>query len=369
MALVRYLERGKVQQVEILGTEQEIRTNFAREGKVVLSVKKPPIFRMVKPVSPAEIVAVFTALGDLLGSGKNLSKGLLDIIPTMNKKSRMVTILLRIKDLVSQGRPLSQGMLEYKDVFGPTVIGMVVAAEGAGKLPETLETMAEHIREMAELKAEQRRKLVMPSIMFIFGIISLFINSKYVMPQLLQNQNNAGNAAVYLNIMKFLATVLPGVIIGMVAIPLLAFLLFKTNQVAVEKYLIRIPILRDFIFYRSYYVAFSSLSNLLSVKIPPVDALEIIASSAHYFTIRRQFQDAIKQLKAGKGYNGVAEALTSLDSVEKGMLQGAISVDRIQRTCKRISQRYYSLYLSTLQSLAPKIYAIVGILTIGPPVH
>jgi len=352
--------------VEFSGTEDEIRRRFAKEGKVVISVKKPSPFNMRQTVKTDEIAAVFTNLGDLLASGKNLTHAFNDIIPSLNKKSPMVPILRRVQELVSQGRPLSQGLSQYKAAFGPTVIGMVIAGENAGKIPETLVTMAEHILQMAEMKKELVKKMTMPAIMFISGIQALFVNAKFVMPRLLAGQaKGATNTSVYLSLMKTLSTVIPAGIILAVIASAVGFILFKLYQEELEEYLIKVPVLRDFIFYRAYFVAFSSLANLLSVNVSPVLAFGIVARSANFHTVRKQFEEAIRRLKAGAGYAGVAEALTSLSSVERGMLQGAVSVERIEFICKRISKRYYGMYMGRMQSLGPKVYLAVSVMVIG----
>lgn len=367
MVIVRYLHAGTEHETEFMGTEAEARSFLAKEGKVVIGIKKPSPFSFKRSAREDEVVAVFTALGDLLASGKNLTYAFNDIIPSLSKSSNLVPMLRRIQELVGQGRPLSQGLSEYKQVFGPTVIGMVVAGENAGKLPETLATMAEHVMQMAEMKKEMVRKMVMPAVMFSFGILSLFSNAKFVMPRLLAGQakGGAGHASVYLSLMKTLSVVIPAGIGIVVALVIVGVVLFKLYQEELEKYLVRVPVLRDFIFYRSYFVAFSSLANLLSVNVPPVTAFGIIASSASFYTVKKQFESAIVQLKAGAGFSGVADALTSLSSVEKGMLQAAVSVDRIEFICKRISKRYYGLYMARMQSLGPKVYVAVSTMVVG----
>lgn len=364
MVIVRYFQSGKEHEEEYLGTESEVRALLTRQGKVVLSVRKPSPFSFRRSVKQEEVVAAFTALGDLLASGKNLTHAFNDIIPSMNKKSALVPMLRRIQELVSQGRPLSQGLSEYKSVFGPTVIGMVVAGENAGKIPETLVTMAEHVMQMADMKKEMAKKMTMPAVMFLSGILALFVNAKFVMPKLLAGQSH-NNASVYLSLMKTLSLVIPSLIGVAVLLSIVGFILFKLYQEELEKYLTKIPILRDFIFYRSYYVAFSSLANLLSVNVAPVIAFGIVGNSASFHTIRKQFEEAIRRLKAGAGYTGVAEALTSLSSVERGMLQAAVSVDRIEFICKRISKRYYGLYMERMQSLGPKVYLAVSTMVVG----
>ncbi|WP_224962525.1 type II secretion system F family protein [Geomonas subterranea] len=366
MVIVRYLQSGAEHETEFMGTEAEARSFLAKEGKVVIGIKKPSPFTFKRSAREDEVVAVFTALGDLLASGKNLTHAFNDIIPSLSKSSNLVPMLRRIQELVGQGRPLSQGLTEYKQVFGPTVIGMVVAGENAGKLPETLATMAEHVMQMAEMKKEMVKKMVMPAVMFSFGILSLFSNAKFVMPRLLAGQaKGAGHASVYLSLMKTLSVVIPAGIGIVVALVIAGVILFKLYQEELEKYLVRVPVLRDFIFYRSYFVAFSSLANLLSVNVAPVTAFGIIANSANFYTVKKQFEAAIVQLKAGAGFSGVADALTSLSSVEKGMLQAAVSVDRIEFICKRISKRYYGLYMARMQSLGPKVYVAVSTMVVG----
>ena len=361
MYIVEYMQNGRKFKTEAIGDERSIRTKFSREGKVVLSVKTPSPFTQ-RQVRNEEIFAVLTALGDLLGSGVPLTKSLQSVIQSLDRKSRLPGVLLQITKVVEDGEQLSKAMSGYRDVFGTTVISMIQAGEGSGKLSETLLTAADHLRTMQEIKSEMFKKMTYPIVVFIFGVVSLLVNTTFVIPRILNSElfkmaKKAGEGdSIYVVLLRKLALFFPiSFVIIAIVIAGLVFL-FKRSQQQAEGYLVRLPIVRELLFYRAYYITFSSLSNLIGVGVRLDPALEIVSSSATLLTIRNQLNAARQALKDGRHFAG---ALTALDPIEKSMLEASQNSDRVHQNFTIISNRFYRLYLEKVRSLGPKVYTMV----------
>jgi len=361
MYSVEYMEEGRKCFGEYFGTAAEIREKLSHEGKIVLRMKKP-IRLWKKTVQKEEIIATFTALGDLLSSGVPMTKALSAIIQSLGRNSRLAPVLVQIRGIVSDGKSFSQGLEEYKHIFNSAVIAMVVAGEHAGKLPETLLTVAEHIKQMSEIRSEMIRKMMYPLVVFLFGVGSLFVNSSVVIPKILSSdlfkmaKANNHEGDVYIQILTLISKIAPVCMVLAIIVAIGFILLFKRHQEKTELIVEKIPLVREFIFYQGYYVAFSSLSNLILVGVRLDTAFQIVGQSARLITIKNQFAQGRQALREGTNF---VEGFKAIDPIEKTMLETAQNIDRVQQNFDLIAKRFYRLYLDKVKSIGPKIYGVV----------
>ena len=165
----KYIKDGEKVVTDSIGSETEIRQQLNKEGKVVLSIKKSSTL-MMSTIKVSEMVAVFTAIADLLDAGVNVSAALNAIIQSLDRNSRLTSILIQVRSALITGRSISQSFREFEGVFGATICAMIDAGEESGKLAETMNTAAEHIRNMAEIKSEMFKNLTYPATVFTVGI-------------------------------------------------------------------------------------------------------------------------------------------------------------------------------------------------------
>lgn len=367
MYSVTYMDGGRKAVGDFFGTEKEIREKLLHEGKIVLSIKKP-LRIWGQGVAKEEIVAAFTAMGDLLGSGVPLTKTLTAIIESLGLKSKLAPVLVQIRGIVSAGRPFSQGMEQFKYIFNSTIIAMAIAGENAGKLPETLLTVAEHIRQMSEIKSEMFKKLTYPLVVFVFGFVSLFVNSAFVIPKILSSdlykmaQKNNNDGDVSIQILLLISKIAPFALIAAVLLVFVFIYLFQRHQEKAERIIEKIPLVREFVFYQGYYVAFSSLANLVHVGVRLDTAFQIVGQSARLIMIRNQFEEARQALREGTSF---VKGFKSIDAIEKTMLETAQNMDRVQKNFDLIAKRFHRLYIEKVKSIGPKIYGLVMIMGFG----
>lgn len=368
MYVVKYMHKGKEYKEESLDTREEIYKQYAKEGKVILSCRRKLLAQKVPKV---EIIAWLAAMGDLSSTGTHTTKAMDKVIASFSTKSSFPAILKKMRDQVANGSSLAAAMVPYTPVFGRQLIAMIEAGEKTGKMAETFASAAQFIISQDEITKELWKKLTYPAFVFVFGVVSLLFNSMFVIPKLMKTdlfkmafKGAKSNDPAFLCIkaMKLMAIFVPGVLIFAAAATVVTIIFFKSHQEEVEKRIIALPGIKEFVFYRSYFVAFTSLSKLVSVGVKLEDAFKIVENSTSFVTLQKQYNSARKAISVGKPFT---DGLTALSEVEKTMLDTAQDVKSIHRSFESVAKRYHGLYLDKIRSLAPKIYSAVILLVLS----
>jgi type II secretory pathway component PulF len=368
MYTVKYLNNGKQFREESPDTPDEIRRKYAQEGKIVLSVDRAFSF---KGIPKDEIIAFLTAMGDQAESSVHTTQALDNILSSFPEKSPLLPALKKIRAIVVEGAPVSEAMMAYPHIFGHSVLAMIEAGEHSGQMGETFLASAEFITKQDEINKMLWQQLSKPLVTFVFGVLSLLVNATYVIPKLMNTPlfRTSGkavathDAAYYcMQGLKAMSVLVPGGIIFTVVTIVGVSILYRYNQEAVEKKIIFIPVVREIIFFRAYFVAFSSLSKLVEVGVPLADAFEIVEKSTGFITLRRQFGSARDAINEGQHFT---KALTALTAVERSILLTAQDSSRIHKSFHDTAKRYHRLYIKKVSDVGPKIQSAVIALVVA----
>lgn len=362
---VVYIDRnGVTQQHEMVAaSEDEIRSQLAKEKKTCISIKKQHFTFGQAKIRKEEIVASFLSLGDLINSGQSLSRSIQPVINSFPKESRYAAVLAHINKTVKEGKTFSQGMIPHQSIFGQEVITMIEAGEASGKLGDTFVSTGDYIRTMQEVRGELIKKLRYPMVLISAASASLFFNSIFGIPKLLalpmfkkaikEIETNGGGEAKIMAVIKALKYIVPSGMALIVTLLVGGYVYYKMNQQECERYLAKIPIVKRLLFYQSYYVSFQTMTKLMRVGTPLKQALAIAGKSNRMHTIRNEFENAGKFLKQGVPFT---QGFTSIDDVERLMLDTAQSSDSIAANLDRVSHRFRNNYIETTQKIAPKAF-------------
>lgn len=358
MYSVTYIDRGQKYSSEFIGDEREIRERLSREGKVVLSLRQNSVFLRRKiAVKSEEVYAVLSAMGDMLSSGVSLTQTINTIILSLDKKSGMRPVLLTILTALNQGKELSVAMGEFNEVFGLTTISMVRAGENSGKLAESLLTSAKYLITINAVKKEMFKKMASPVAIFVVGIFALLFNTKWTIPKIMSSElfqiAAKSEDTPFFGILNTLSIALPIVIALFVAVGFFMVVLYKTHQESVEQVLLKIPILREFIFYRGFYITFFAMSKLMEVGVNEQTSLEIVKGSTNVIAIKHDIESAIKRLRQGDHF---AHGFKHISAIEKTMLETSHNRDKICFNLMHVAERFYEQYISRVRSFAPRVY-------------
>jgi type II secretory pathway component PulF len=363
MYKVEYFENNVKQTTYLLGSSEDIRAKLSKDGKVVLSIKKQKHFSLInaKP-KDVDISIAFSAISDLLNSGIRLTDALKSVLNTM-PSPKMKKLIAFMLDVVSEGKDVSSGMDPH--IFGTTIVSMIKAGEKSGKLASAFDLTASHIKTIGEMKKDMYKKISYPLVIFIVGIISLLVNTTVIVPKIIGSDlfqmTLKGQVPVSVQILNFISYAVPFLVIVILAASMSIYIYYKQNQEESEKLLIRIPYVREFLFYRDFFISFFGLSKLLESGEKLDTSLEIISKSATFRTIRKEFERAWEHLKNGESF---VSGFKHITDIERVMLGTSLNIENVQKTMNIVSKRFYDKYEEKLKGLTPKIYASILIFTV-----
>ena len=359
---VEYIIGGKKSSQAVVGNPKDIRTNFSREGKTVLKITKRMAFGATK-VKTEEIVSIFKGLGNLLKMREPLSKAIDRVSSSLTKNSAMLPVLSHIKnDIEKKGYQFSRAMEPYSSIFGPMATAMVLAGDNSGRLGESLIAAAQHRKKMDGLKSSVLKKLAYPLILVVSSIVLTAFQALFVMPAMAKGKPPEANPPLLTIIMSSISSWAPFLALSIIGGCVAIFVWYKQNPRDAERWMFRIPVLKEIIFYQSYFVVFGTMSDLMEVGVHLPDALKIATKTTNLVTVKMELNKAHKALEGGKKWPA---ELKSLNSIERGMLEQALSDKNIVEDFRAISARYYEMYLEKIESIGPRVQVATTLFTVG----
>ncbi len=125
------------------------------------------LFRMIDTARFGRTLGTLLEAGVDIGGSLDLTAATLMLVPYR----RAIT---RSRDAVMEGSELSEALVETRK-FTPDVIAIIETGEETGKLPESLERMADDYEERVELMVKNLGSLIQPLIFLVLGGIVMFI--------------------------------------------------------------------------------------------------------------------------------------------------------------------------------------------------
>jgi type II secretory pathway component PulF len=132
------------------------------------------LLRKIDTTRMARTLATLFGAGVDVGASMDLTADVLHLDP-------MRRAVLDAKAAVMDGGPLSQALSD-SGRFGPDVIAVVESGEETGKLPETLDHLADDYEEQVAYMVRNMGQLVQPLLMIFMGGVVLFIVLSVILP-------------------------------------------------------------------------------------------------------------------------------------------------------------------------------------------
>ena len=362
--MITYVDRqGRTNTARMSGDLEAIRTNFARDGKVITQVRRD-FLAFMQRVKREELISTLKGIGGFIQYGDPLSKAFDLAISSLPEKSLLAGVLTDIKKSVQRGKQLHSAMEPHRQHFGNMAMALVLAGENSGKLGLAFTGAAKHIAKMSEVKVGILKKLWYPvgTIMGAFSLLT--VATKFVVPTM----NSAGAGQTHaqhsgaVSLLLFLGQVVPWVLLLIIVAVGGIYVWFTQQQAEAEKFLFRLAGLREIVFFRTFYIGYFTLATLVGVGVPLYDALGVAGRSSSLVLFRNELENAQTALrKTGK----FASALKSLHPFRRGTLENAMNESALGSEFESIAESYYQQYISKIESIAPKAtflaYVIVGV--------
>ena len=261
-------------------------------------------------LSQREVANVTRELATMLGAGQDMDRALRFLVETAPGR-RVARVVGAVRDQVRDGKTLARAMADQSGSFSQLYVGLVRAGEAGGKLPATLEQLADLLERERSLAATIHSALIYPSLLLIAAAGAVVLLLTLVLPQFVPLFEQSGAALPPST--QFLIDAGDAVSrygVYALVIVLLLFLLFRIllrqpgPRLAFDRFKLRLPVIGGLL--REVMAArlARTLGSLLVNGVSLIPALGIARDVLGNQAGMAAMDHAIPLAKAGAGLSG-----------------------------------------------------------------
>lgn len=284
-------KRGNKIQGEINGGSPTIvKTLLAKQGITTRSVAKKgkPLFGSSgKAIKPADIAVFSRQMATMMKAGVPLVQAF-DIVADGLENPNLRKMVLQIRDSVASGSGFANSLREQPKYFDDLFCNLVDAGEQSGALETMLDRIATYKEKTEALKAKIKKAMTYPIAVVVVAVIVTGILLVKVVPQFATTFSSFGAELPAFTLFvlhlselaqQYWFVILLGIVVSVFVFkeavkrsPAFAY--------AVDKYILKIPIIGQ-ILYLSVMARFArTLSTTFAAGVPLIDALTSVAGAA-----------------------------------------------------------------------------------------
>lgn len=272
------------------GSPTIVRTLLAKQGITAKSVSKKakPLFGSSgKAIKPADIAVFSRQMATMMKAGVPLVQAF-DIVADGLENPNLRKLVLQLRDSVAAGGGFANSLKEHRKYFDELFCNLVDAGEQSGALETMLDRIATYKEKTEALKAKIKKAMTYPIAVIVVAIVVTGILLVKVVPQFAETFSSFGAelpafTLFVLNLSELAQQYWFIILIATVA----SIFIFKEAvkrspalAYAVDKYMLKIPIVGQ-ILYLSIMARFArTLSTTFAAGVPLIDALTSVAGAA-----------------------------------------------------------------------------------------
>ncbi|UUA72394.1 type II secretion system F family protein [Cellvibrio sp. QJXJ] len=272
------------------GSPTIVRTLLAKQGITAKSVSKKakPLFGSSgKAIKPADIAVFSRQMATMMKAGVPLVQAF-DIVADGLENPNLKKLVLQIRDSVAAGGGFANSLREHPKYFDDLFCNLVDAGEQSGALETMLDRIATYKEKTEALKAKIKKAMTYPIAVVVVAVVVTGILLVKVVPQFAETFSSFGaelpaftlfvlhlselaQAYWFIILVAMIASVF-GFKLAVQRSPALAY--------AVDKYILKLPIIGQII-YLSVMARFArTLATTFAAGVPLIDALTSVAGAA-----------------------------------------------------------------------------------------
>jgi type II secretory pathway component PulF len=254
-----------------------------------------------------ECLPFLEALHDLATSGLSAGEAV-RLLSVRIKEPRLRTLCAGIWERISEGAPLSRAMAAYPEIFDPSITNLIHAGEATGSVNETVGRIISHLTEQRELRRQLMAALAYPLFMVAVagGVIVFFL--VFLLPRLKTLLSSLGgkmpaSTQLLIHLSEFALSIYGLATVIAFAVGLTSFLGWRQTQAgraATDAWLLKLPLVGDFIVAQTVLAFAQTLSVLLENGITAAEALRMTEKQISNTVHREAFNAATARVLEGE---------------------------------------------------------------------
>lgn len=304
---------GEIQSGQVEASSREAALNVLRAHQLfvtILQEQKPAFYaRRIKFFErvPKKEVVLFSRQLAIMFKSEIPPTEVFNTLARQIKNESLREKIFSMVEKVEGGTPLSKTFSLYPEIFSSFYVNMVRSGEASGKLSEVFTYLADYLEKEYDFNRKVKGTLIYPVFLLVvfLGVIGVIVF--FVVPQL--SQFLAETDKELPGITRFLLTSSAFLrrwwfLLLLAPIGLAAFIYFylktKEGRIFFDRWLLKAPLLKNFL--KSIYLARASLnlSTLVSGGLPIVQALEVTSHVVGNNVYRQIILEASEGVKKGE---------------------------------------------------------------------
>lgn len=321
MAVYQYVASsmgGKISKGQITtATPEQLREILKQQNLFLISYEEKANVTYGRKLKANELSELCRELASLLGSGVSVVRSF-TIISGRDIEPKLKKAYTNITTQIKRGVPLSDAMEMQGRMFPEMLINMIRAGEESGRIDQTFEKMAAHYEKEYRLNGAVKSAMTYPIILLVLIVVVMMALFTFVLPtffELFEDMEVPLITQIVMNISTFIRENLIIVsLIAVISVMIIGFIaqLYPVKYV-LDKFTVKVPKISPLIKIIHTARFGRTLASLYASGINIVDCLNISKNTITNYYIREQFDDAIKNVRAG---NTLSETLKGIDGFD-----------------------------------------------------
>ena len=369
-------EKGVIAADSLENARRELRNRKLAPVKVSEVGKKHKLLKMLDRKISLKNLVIFTRQLSVLTSGGVSLDQALRVIGEQSSNAQVKEQSLTIASRIEEGFTLTEALKEFPQSFDRLYVSLVSAGERAGDMSNILDKAASYLERKSRIQQDITGALVYPAVLITVALIIVLLMLIFVVPSVVSQFANLNQELPMLTRWLIgLSDFISGPAIWVILIISIgifsSFKLSNTKNIfsIIDKLLIRIPVIKDFIINANLARFTSSLSILRDNDIPIVQALDISTATISNSFLRNSLEESLVKVSEGDSF---AKSLSAVPLIPPIVIQMIDSGERSGELEEMLTKSAEFLDLEFQQStkvalnlLEPLIVVMMGGIVAG----
>lgn len=365
------LEGGKKRKGFIEAASLEDAKQKLREQNILItSLTTTSSLSKKQNLSSDKLLAFTTMLNQLISSNIPLYESLVTVEEQVRGEPYH-RVVLSLTEQVKAGSRLSDAMRSFPSSFNKLYTSMIEAGEAAGALKTVLGRLNLFLEKQAKLKKQIANALIYPAILACFALSVIILLMGFVIPSIegvFEGRTLNAYTEFVLSISRFLRAYGWILLIGMVGLGIWAYFFFKKPLVKawVERQLMRLPIIRNFLIDTALVRFARTLSTLQEGGLPLIEALALSKEVMQNVPMQEDVEKAEKKILEGGSLSSELKKSKLIPSMAARMIAVGEETGHLSEMFRKIADMYEDSLEKTIERVMslvqPAILIVMGVI-------
>ncbi|NQW22720.1 MAG: type II secretion system F family protein [SAR202 cluster bacterium] len=278
---------------------------------------------------PQEVIEFTRGLAALIRSGIPIREGL-TILRGQGVGLGMKEIVRQLIAAIEDGSRLSDACARHPRVFSGFYIRLLRVGEATGRMPESLQQLAETLLKGKAMRDKVKGALVYPAISMVVAILVAVILLVYSLPAIVNLLAEFGGelplaTRLLIEVSEFVQAYKMVIFIVLATVLVGSWLTSKTvrGRRVMDRYFLKFPIIGSVLMQSNLFNLTSTFGTLLRSGIPSMEALRLSKDSLGNVILRERLDDIINDVEGGTRLgSSFREYWPSPPLLSQGMITG-----------------------------------------------